>query len=143
MRCLAPIEPMLKGVNRVHFRIRQEILTIQDFQHLELSYYQAILNGPPVALSLSLMTLKIEQFSGSRGTRIRLHGELRAEHLDELGVEIERSHPRVTLDLDEVDLVDIDAVRFLNGCEAQAVEVVNCSRYIQEWMSQERGREKI
>ena len=88
------------------------------------------------------MTLKIEPSSENHGTRIRLHGELRAEHLDELGAEIERSHPRVTLDLDEVDLVDIDAVRFLNNCEAQAVEVVNCSRYIQVWMSQERGRER-
>jgi hypothetical protein len=89
------------------------------------------------------MTLKIERSSGNHGTRIWLHGELRAEHLDELCAEIGRGQPRVTLDLDEVDLVDIDAVRFLNGCEAQAVELVNCSRYIQEWMSQERGREKI
>jgi len=46
------------------------------------------------------------------------------------------------MDLDEVDLVDIDAVRFLNACETQDVEVVNCSAYIQEWMFQERARER-
>ena len=65
------------------------------------------------------MTLKIERFSGNRGTRIRLSGELRSEQLDEVRAEIERSGPRVTMDLDEVDLVDFDAVRFLNICEAR------------------------
>jgi anti-anti-sigma regulatory factor len=88
------------------------------------------------------MMLKIERLSGKRGTRIRLSGELRSAHLDDVRAEIERGDPRVTLDLDEVDLVDIDAVRFLNACEAQDVEVVNCSAYIREWMFQERAREK-
>ena len=88
------------------------------------------------------MTLKIERLSGKHGSRIRLHGELRSEHLDEIRAEIERGRQRVTLDLGEVDLVDIDAVRFLNACVAQGVEVVNCSRYIREWMSQEQASEK-
>ena len=87
------------------------------------------------------MTLKIGRLAGNRGTRIRLSGELRSEQLDSVRAEIERGDPRVTLDLDEVDLVDIDAVRFLNACEAQDVEVVNCSPYIREWMFQERARE--
>jgi glutathione synthase/RimK-type ligase-like ATP-grasp enzyme len=84
------------------------------------------------------MTLKIERFSRKRGTRIRLSGELRSEQLDDLRAEIERGGPRVTLDLVEVFLVDIDAVRFLRTCEARGVEVVNCSAYIREWMNQER-----
>ena len=86
------------------------------------------------------MTLRIERFSGKGGTRIQLSGELRSEQLDEVRAEIEHGAPRVTLDLDDVDLVDIDAVRFLNACEAQDVEVVNCSAYIREWMFQERAR---
>lgn len=88
------------------------------------------------------MTLRIEPLLGKHGTRIRLSGELRSEHLDDVRAEIERRDPRVTLDLDEVDLVDVDAVRFLNACEAQDVEVVNCSPYIREWMFQERTRER-
>jgi anti-anti-sigma regulatory factor len=88
------------------------------------------------------MTLKIERVSEKHRTRIRLHGELRAEHLDQMRGEIERGHSLVTLDLGEVDRIDIDAVRFLNACEAQDVEVVNCSRYIREWMSQERAIER-
>jgi ABC-type transporter Mla MlaB component len=59
------------------------------------------------------MTLKIERISGKRRTRIRLSGELRAEHLDQLKAEIERAGPRASLDLEEVGLVDIEGVRFL------------------------------
>lgn len=84
------------------------------------------------------MTLRIERSSGRRGTRIRLSGELRSEQLDDLRAEIQQGGPRVTLDLDEVALVDIDAVRFLRTCEAGSVKVINCSAYIREWMNQER-----
>jgi hypothetical protein len=44
--------------------------------------------------------------------------------------------------VEEVDGVDIDAVRFLNRCEAQGIEVLNCSLYIREWMFQERALQK-
>lgn len=85
------------------------------------------------------MTLKIERFSEKHGTRIRLSGELRREQLEDVGAEIERDGRQVILDLDEVDLVDIHAVRFLNACEAQSIKVVNCAPYIREWMFQEQG----
>ena len=40
------------------------------------------------------MTLKIEPIFGERETRIRLSGQLRSEHLDQLKSEIERAdHP--------------------------------------------------
>jgi hypothetical protein len=84
------------------------------------------------------MTLKIERISGTRRTRIRLSGQVRAEHLDQLKAEIERAGPRVALDLEEVDLVDIEGVRFLNGCLAQGISVLHCSPYIREWMFRER-----
>ncbi len=88
------------------------------------------------------MTLKIERISGKRGTRIRLCGALRSEHLDQVKAEIERGGPRVALDLEELDLVDVEGVRFLNTCEADGVSVLHCSPYIREWMSRERGRPK-
>jgi hypothetical protein len=88
------------------------------------------------------MTLRIERFSVRSGTRIRLSGELRNEQLSDLRREIERGGPAVTLDLNELNLVDIDAVRFLNACGAQGVKVVNCSPYIREWMYQERKQKK-
>jgi hypothetical protein len=89
------------------------------------------------------MTLKIERISGKRRTRIRLSGAFRSEHLDQLKAEIERAGPRVALDLEEVDLVDVEGVRFLNACETDGIPVLHCSPYIREWMSRERGRPKV
>jgi hypothetical protein len=85
------------------------------------------------------MTLRIERLSGRRRTQIRLSGELRAEQLDQLKDEIERAGPRVALDLEEVHLVDIEAVRFLNACVAHGLAVLHGSPYIKEWMFRERG----
>jgi len=86
------------------------------------------------------MTLKIERISGKRGTRIRLSGAFRSEHFDQVKAEIERGRPQVALDLEEMDLVDVDGIRFLNACEAEGIQVLNCSPYIREWMLRERGR---
>ena len=88
------------------------------------------------------MTLKIRQVAGEREIRICLSGQLRHEHLDQLQSEVERGGPRVALDLEELDLVDIEGVRFLNACESAGVSILHCSRYIREWMLQERGRPK-
>jgi hypothetical protein len=85
------------------------------------------------------MTLKIERISSRGRTRIRLSGEFRAEHLDQVKAEIEHAGPRVGLDLEEVHLVDIEAVRFLNSCLAKGILVLHCSPYIKEWMFRERG----
>jgi hypothetical protein len=88
------------------------------------------------------MTLRIERVSVRRGTRFQISGELRSEQLNDLRTEIERGGPQVTLDLDELYLVDIDAVRFLNACGAQGVRVVNCSLYLREWMHRERKQKE-
>ena len=88
------------------------------------------------------MTLKIERVSGKRTALIYLSGHLQSDDLNELKAEIERGGPRVTLDLEELDLVDIDAIRFLNAVESTGVSILHCSPYIREWMVRERGRPK-
>jgi hypothetical protein len=45
---------------------------------------------------------------------------------------------QIALDLDGVTLVDVEVVRFLNGCEERGVELFHCSPYIREWMLRER-----
>ena len=52
-----------------------------------------------------------------------------------------RSHSR-KWDLEELDLVDIEGVRFLNACESAGVSILHYSPYIREWMLRERGRPK-
>jgi hypothetical protein len=88
------------------------------------------------------MTLKIERISGKGKTRIRLSGEFRSEHVDQVKTEIERGGPPLALDLEEVDLVDVEGIRFLNACEAEGILALHCSPYIREWMFRERGRPK-
>jgi len=82
------------------------------------------------------MTLRIERLKG----RIRLCGELRFGDLVQVQTEIEHCESPVVLDLEELDLIDLEGVRFLNACEAKGISILHCSPYIREWMSQERGR---
>jgi len=44
--------------------------------------------------------------------------------------------------LEELDLIDLEGVRFLNACEAKGISILHCSPYIREWMLQERDRPK-
>lgn len=81
------------------------------------------------------MTLKVERFR----TLVRLSGELRYASLEHVKAEIDLCGTSAVLDVEEVDLVDVEGVRFLNMCEANGVSVLHCSPYIREWMSQERG----
>jgi len=48
--------------------------------------------------------------------------------------------PRVVLDLDEVRLVDVEAVRFLGVCEAEGIALLHGSPYIREWIASEQHR---
>ena len=64
------------------------------------------------------MTLKIRRVVGKREVRLCLSGRLRSEDLDQLKSEVERGGTRLTLDLEEIDLVDLAGVHFLNACES-------------------------
>jgi ABC-type transporter Mla MlaB component len=86
------------------------------------------------------MTLKIERTVGARATRIRLSGQLRSEQLRQVWSEVESAEQPVVLDLEEVDLVDVDGVHFLNECASTGIAILRCSPYIKEWMLREQGR---
>jgi hypothetical protein len=86
------------------------------------------------------MILKIERVPGLHRVRLRLSGDFRSDRLDQVEAEINRGGP-VALDLEEVDLVDVEAVRFLNAREDEGISVLHCSPYIKEWMLREREEE--
>ena len=88
------------------------------------------------------MTLRIDSASDERGTTIRLIGRLQAELLDELKSQIQSGGARVALDLKEVTLVDVEAIRFLGTCQAAGVRLVHCSPYINDWIGQEHSSRK-
>ena len=78
----------------------------------------------------------MERFRGG----IRLSGELRVGDLDQVKTEIERCQSPIVLNLEELDLVDLEAVRFLNACESAGISILQGSPYIREWMLQEKSR---
>ena len=84
------------------------------------------------------MTFKIEKYRDGLSTTIRLIGRMRAEHLSELGKQMKESDSKIVLDLEELNLVDVEAVRFLGLCETQGVTLLNCSAYIRDWIRKER-----
>ena len=84
------------------------------------------------------MSLRIERYSEGPTTKIRLIGRMQAEHLAELKKQIRESGLKIALDLEEVDLVDVEVVRFLGACEAQGIALLNCSPYIRDWIGRER-----
>jgi hypothetical protein len=84
------------------------------------------------------VTLKIEKYADQYSTTIRLIGRMRAEHLPELEKQIRDTESKIVLDLEELNLVDVEAVRFLGMCEKQGVTLLNCSAYIRDWIGKER-----
>ena len=85
------------------------------------------------------MTIRIEKETDRLKTMIRVSGRLQSKHLDELKTELAGARSRIALDLNEVTLVDVEIVQFLNACEKGGVELLNCWPYIQEWMIREKG----
>jgi len=85
------------------------------------------------------MTLRIEPSSDRGHTTIRLIGRMRAEHVAEVQKQIEASGPTVTLDLEDVTLVDVQVVRFLGACETRGIALRNGPPYISDWIARERA----
>jgi hypothetical protein len=64
---------------------------------------------------------------------------LGTEHLEELKSQISSSASALAIDLEEVNLVDVESVRFLVSSEKQGIEILNASPYIRESMNRVRG----
>jgi pimeloyl-ACP methyl ester carboxylesterase len=69
---------------------------------------------------------------------------MRAHELDSVSSHL-RTHGATWVDLEEVSIVDVESVRFLNSCELGGIELRQCPQYVREWMSREAntGKESI
>ena len=83
------------------------------------------------------MALRIDRV----GERVRLSGEFRSEHVHQVKTEMDQCGSRSVLDLEEVNLVDVEAIHFLNSCKARGISVLNAAAYITAWMVRERERQ--
>lgn len=85
------------------------------------------------------MTFKLTRSSAGREIVLRLSGRIESEQLPSLALEIENTVPPIALDLQDVTLVDREAVRFLGAREAEGVELLHCPPYIREWIARENA----
>ena len=86
------------------------------------------------------MTLRIVADVGEDGTTIRLIGRMRAEHIAPVRAELAVSRAPTALDLNEVTLADVEAIRFLVTAEREGVALRHCAPFIREWITREATR---
>jgi len=65
-----------------------------------------------------------------------LSGRIEEKHLPGLQdlIQSEANPARIILDLEEVKLVDAEAVEFLAACEARGIELKNSPSYVRKWI---------
>ncbi len=87
------------------------------------------------------MTLRIDISDERDRVVFTLSGRIQAEQVSELQELVKSDLPdhHLVLDLNDVKLVDRDAVRFLGQIEAQGARLRNCSAFVREWISRERS----
>ena len=78
----------------------------------------------------------------TRNGGLSVSGRIELEDVAELRrlLSAEGGSGEKVLDLEDVTLVDRDAVKFLARCEAENIKLENCPAYIREWIDAERAR---
>ena len=87
------------------------------------------------------MTLKIESAFDGKTATLRLSGRIEEDHLPAIQEQIRWYRPRLAFNLNEATLVDREVVRFLAAQEMEGVELLDCPRYIREWIARERTQD--
>jgi len=86
------------------------------------------------------LVLKIEEASIDTQTVLSLAGRIESSDVQRLKAEIEGLEGPIAFDLDQVRLVNLDAVRFLAVCEKRGIELRNCPPHVRAWVSLEKAR---
>ena len=83
------------------------------------------------------MVLKSELVETDGETVLHLIGRITSPAVERLRAQVAGA---VVLDLEQVDLVDLEAVRFLAAAELRGIELRHVPRYIREWIHLEKPR---
>ena len=100
-------------------------------------------NGFALALRLHFrasMVLRIEPAPNDSPTLLKLVGRIASPDVQQLKALIAEMPNPVALDLQEVELVDLDAVRFLAAVERGGLVLRNLPPYVRAWVLLERER---
>ena len=73
-----------------------------------------------------------------------ISGRIQTEDIEQLRqlLAAETSEQLLIFDLQDVTLVNQDAVTFLADCEAQGIKLESCPLHIRNWIDQEKRRNK-
>jgi anti-anti-sigma regulatory factor len=83
--------------------------------------------------------LKITRSTDADTTTLALSGRMDAGQLVDLRRWLDEESGRaLVLDLGEVNLVDVDVVRFLVQCETEGIRLAHCPGYVRKWMVREK-----
>jgi hypothetical protein len=88
------------------------------------------------------MTLRIDKTFEGNLKVLRLIGDLRSSEVQMLESCMKYGGTGLKLDLQDLSIVDVSAVRFLAGCEVSGAEIVNCPPYVREWIKREADRRR-
>jgi hypothetical protein len=86
------------------------------------------------------MTLRIESLLRDGQSVFMLIGRITAAEVPQLQASIATARKPVALDLNEVLLVDVDAVRFLAEAAEDGIELRNLPSYVRAWIILEKPR---
>ena len=91
--------------------------------------------GPCSSLFNEMLKIRRSELDGV--AIFALSGRIEEQGVSELQklIQGERDGAAITLDLDEVRLVDRQAVKFFAACEARGIQLNNCPSYVREWMN--------
>ena len=84
------------------------------------------------------MVMRVETVSDRARTIFVLIGRINSPEVQDLKTRMAENGNRVALDLREVRLVDLDAVRFLASAERNGVELLRVPDYVREWIQLEK-----
>ena len=90
------------------------------------------------------MTFRIHRSSTPDAIVFALSGDIDREHAARLQQFLTSdTGRRVTLDLQNITLVDRAAVQFLAGVEATGIRLVNCPEYVRTWIAAESDSQSL
>jgi hypothetical protein len=90
--------------------------------------------------SSHLVILRIEDVSSESETELTLSGRITSQDVQQLKARIAEVRGPVALDLQQVRLVDLDAVRFLAAAERRGIELRHVPPFVRAWILLERRR---
>jgi anti-anti-sigma regulatory factor len=84
--------------------------------------------------------LRIQRSTERNKVVFSLSGRIEAEDVAELQrlCRSEAHDHNLVFDLEDVRLVNRDAIKFLADCEAGGTKLRNCPAYVREWIAKER-----